>query len=234
MKTNVKKTRRGFTLVELLVVIVIIATLAGLASPMVIRQRKKADQTEAVSNAKNIGLALFEFDTDYGAFPGAATQTQVTANFPTSVINGTTGSSNGFFKQLFEAGVTQSEAMFYVKIPGSIKPDGKIDTNTDALKAGECGFAYITDGTEGMSSSGNPSRAVVCTPFATGENFLGDPFDKKAVILRIDNSATSVNIAVPAGNTTNSGPAIVGGTSLLATANPIWGATAPTVQAPLK
>ena len=64
MKTN-HKTRRGFTLVELLVVIVIIAALAGLTAPMVIRQRKKADQTEAVSNARQIGLALFEFENEY-------------------------------------------------------------------------------------------------------------------------------------------------------------------------
>ena len=68
MKTNVKRTRRGFTLVELLVVIVIIASLAGLTAPMVIRQRKKADQTEATSNARQIGLAMFEFETEYARF----------------------------------------------------------------------------------------------------------------------------------------------------------------------
>lgn len=67
MKTNVK-TRRGFTLVELLVVIVIIASLAGLTAPMVIRQRKKADQTEATNNARQIGLALLEFENDYGSY----------------------------------------------------------------------------------------------------------------------------------------------------------------------
>lgn len=234
MKTNVPTTRRGFTLVELLVVIVIIASLAGLTAPMVIRQRKKADQTEATSNARQIGIAMLEFDTDYGSFPGAATQVQVTQNFPTSVIKGAVGSSNGFFKQLFEAGLTQSEAMFYAKIPGSVKPDGNIQSDAEALKRGEVGFAYITDAAEGLSSAGNPARAVAVTPYATGENFLGDPFDKKAVILRIDNSVTSVNISVTAGSTTNSGPAIVGGQSLLAAANPIWGGGTPTVQAPLK
>ena len=67
MKTNVQTTRRGFTLVELLVVIVIIASLAGLTAPMVIRQRKKADQTEAVSNSRQIGIAMLEFDNDYGS-----------------------------------------------------------------------------------------------------------------------------------------------------------------------
>jgi prepilin-type N-terminal cleavage/methylation domain-containing protein len=232
MKTNVQTTRRGFTLVELLVVIVIIASLAGLTAPMVIRQRKKADQTEATSNARQIGIAMLEFDTDYGSFPGAATQVQVTANFPSSVIKGGTGNSNGYFKQLMEAGLTQSEAMFYAKVPRSIKPDGNISSNTEALKKGEVGFAYITDQLEGMSSAGNPARAIVAAPFDTGVNFLGDPFDKKAVILRIDNSVTSVNISVPAGATTNSGPAIVGGANLLASTNEIWGGTTPTVQAP--
>lgn len=46
--------------------IVVIAMLAGLTAPMVIRQRKKADQTEAVGNARQIGLVLLDFQYDYG------------------------------------------------------------------------------------------------------------------------------------------------------------------------
>lgn len=232
MKTNPTK-RRGFTLVELLVVIVIIASLAGLTAPMVIRQRKKADQTEATSNARQIGLAMFEFENDYGTYPDKDTLDQLTETFPDSVIKGAAGTdSNGYFKQLMQAGLTQSEQMFYAKAAGTIKPDGDISTDTQALAAGEVGFGYIKDGQDGMSSAGNPARAIVATPLvANGSNFDGDPFDKKAVILRIDNSVISANIRVGT-STDNSGPAIVGGKDLMSSANPIWGSRTPKMQAP--
>lgn len=235
MKTNVHN-KRGFTLVELLVVIVIIASLAGLTAPMVIRQRKKADQTEAVSNARQIGFAMLEFESDYGSYPDASTLTELTETFPTPQVTGTAGpSSNGYFKQLMHAGITESEQMFYAKAKGTRKPDGDISSNTEALAAGEVGFGYILDVSDGLSTAGNPARPFVATPLVPGSTTLfdGDPFDKKAVILRVDNSATSVNISVAAGGD-NSGPAIVGGASLLATTNPIWGSTVPTMAGPLE
>ncbi len=231
MKTN-QTNRRGFTLVELLVVIVIIASLAGLTAPMVIRQRKKADQTEAVSNARQIGLAMLEFETEYGTYPDAATQTDLNTTFTTAAITGDATGSNGYFRQLFQAGLTQSEQMFYAKIKGAKKPDGDISSNSEALAAGEVGFGYILDGTDGMSSAGNPARALIATPFTTTTEFDGDPFDKKAVILRIDNSVSSANIAVPADADDNSGPAVVGGSSLMAAENKVWGSTTPTAVLP--
>ena len=99
--------RRGFTLVELLVVIVIIAALAGLSAPMVIRQRKKADQTEAVSNARQVGLALFEFENEYGNYPDATTATAVTAATGSQLALGV-ADSNGLFRQLVAGNFTQS------------------------------------------------------------------------------------------------------------------------------
>ncbi len=235
MKTN-HQTGRGFTLVELLVVIVIIASLAGLTAPMVIRQRKKADQTEATSNARQVGLALFEFENEFGSFPGTSTLTELNqANGPyaSSVIKGAAGSnSNGYFKQLMQAGMTQSEAMFYVKTPLTQKPDGDISTDGEALKAGEAGFGYITNGPGvGMSASGNPSRPLIAAPLnAGGTAFNSEPFDRNAVILRIDNSASSVKIVPPAGST--EGPAFVGGQNMMVGTNPIWGSTTPTMNAP--
>ena len=52
MKMTKTKLAKGFTLVELLVVIAIIAALAALSTPVVLKQQKKAAAHEAVNNAK--------------------------------------------------------------------------------------------------------------------------------------------------------------------------------------
>ena len=188
--------RSGFTLVELLVVIVIIAALAGLTAPMVIRQRKKADQTEAVSNARQIGLALFEFETAYGSFPDNSTGTEVTANTGSALTFGGSA-SNDYFRQLIAAEISQSEAMFYAKTAFSKKPDNVFNTPQNALAAGEVGFGYIMNGNLAFSTAGNPSRPIVVAPlafpFQTGQFDL-DLYDSKAVVLRIDNSVQSIPV----------------------------------------
>src|SRR6478609_2497214 len=105
MKTKYTSMHRGFTLVELLVVIVIIAALAGLTAPMVIRQRKKADQTEAVSNARQIGLAMLDFENEYASYPDSSTATAVaTATGSNLPLSGST--ANDYFRQLIAGGFT--------------------------------------------------------------------------------------------------------------------------------
>ena len=59
MKMTKNKLAKGFTLVELLVVIAIIAALAALSTPVVLKQQKKAASTTAINNAKQIYLLLF-------------------------------------------------------------------------------------------------------------------------------------------------------------------------------
>ncbi len=231
MKTNVPTTRRGFTLVELLVVIVIIASLAGLTAPMVIRQRKKADQTQAVSNGKQIGLAMLEFDTDYGSYPGAATLTQLTAAGALPAIGAAGADSNGYFRQILQAGLTQSEEIFYCKAAGAVKPDNNI-TGALGLAANEVGFGYIANVNEGLSSSGNPARPLVIAPLTDGAVTLDpQPFDANLVALRCDYSCVSYKMVVAPGATV--GTVTVGGAALLDVANTIWGGVAPTVKAPL-
>ncbi|MGL4399646.1 MAG: type II secretion system protein [Luteolibacter sp.] len=218
MKTN-NRTRRGFTLVELLVVIVIIAALAGLTAPMVIRQRKKADQTEAVNNARQIGLALFEFETEYAKFPDSETAEAVAKATETTAASGDT--ANDRFRQLIRSGIAQSEAMFYAKTSFTKKPDNVYNTDQEALKEGEVGFGIITksDG-KGLSAAGNPSRPIIAAPFteALDGKFDSDFYDGKAVVLKLDNSVTSLNIVKTSGNV------LMNGKGLLATGDDtVWG-----------
>lgn len=60
---------RGFTLVELLVVIVIVATLAGLAFSLSARIRRSADASVTTSNLRQIGVALTTYTADNNRFP---------------------------------------------------------------------------------------------------------------------------------------------------------------------
>ncbi len=74
------KFRRGFTLVELLVVIAIIGVLVGLLLPAVQAAREAARRIKCGNNLRQLGLGLHNFESTFKAFPSSLRPTPVDAN----------------------------------------------------------------------------------------------------------------------------------------------------------
>lgn len=68
---NQYRSRTGFTLVELLVVIAIIGILIGMLLPAVQMVREAARRTTCSNSMRQIGLALFNYESAHKQFPSA-------------------------------------------------------------------------------------------------------------------------------------------------------------------
>lgn len=63
------KENRGFTLVELLIVVIILAVITGIAIPSYLALRNRARESATESEMRNIATALELAESDDGSYP---------------------------------------------------------------------------------------------------------------------------------------------------------------------
>ena len=86
MQTKVNKGRGGFTLVEIMIVVAIIALLAAIAVPSFLRARKRSQATATLETLRMVDAAKDQYAIENGKSPGI---TPSAADIAVYVKNGT-------------------------------------------------------------------------------------------------------------------------------------------------
>jgi len=189
-----KRTRchQGFSIIEMVVVILILAVLVGLAIPTAFRVQLKGVQMKDLNNGKQIylGLELFATDND-GRFPWADYDASIGGPSPTST---TVHNANAAFQNICPQ-YTPLRGTFIM--PQSVWTAGEANetaATAPLTQPGENAYAYVP----GLNSyNSNPSLPLIADAFSTtvgvytkikgakGSLWGG----KSALVVRVDGSA---------------------------------------------
>ena len=118
-RTNSRR-RRGFTLVELLLVLTILAILAGIVIPRIAGRTEEARKTAAKVEITHLVEALSMFEVDNGSFPKGADGLQSLMVRPREAQN----TWKGPYLQLNKAPLDPWGKPYVYVIPGRHNPTG--------------------------------------------------------------------------------------------------------------
>jgi len=83
-----RNKQKGFSLIELLIVVAIILIIAAIAIPNLLRSKMAANEASAVGSLRTINTSCVAYSTSYGTFPTALT------NLGPIAVNGTASSTS--------------------------------------------------------------------------------------------------------------------------------------------
>jgi prepilin-type N-terminal cleavage/methylation domain-containing protein len=196
------KKRPGFTLIEVLVVIAIIAILIGLLLPAVQKVREAANRMACSNNLKNLGLALCHYEVTNGQFPPGG----VEGPFPEAGV--TTPTRHGWGTFVLPFIEQQSLARLYQWDKGHSAPENQPVAVTQ-LKIFQCPSAaerdrfmtfgtWLTNGTRGACTD---YAALLGVSPVLAEIHLIDPVGLYEGVMPINRMVRSSEISDGTSNT---------------------------------
>ena len=132
---NRLRSRSGFTLVELLLVLVILATLAAIVVPKFSGRTEQARVTAAQTQISNFGVALDSFEVDNGYYPKGksglqdlVTQPRDAANWHGPYVKGEIPKDPWGNDYVYECPGKHNDKSYDIM---SMGPDGKVGGDDD-------------------------------------------------------------------------------------------------------
>lgn len=105
--------KKGFTLIELMIVIAIIAILAAILVPNFLRARAQGQYTQCQSNCKNIGTALEMYSTDNSGHYPTTGMSQLQGNYLKSIPTCASAGTSSVYTTGYTATVNPDSYSFY-------------------------------------------------------------------------------------------------------------------------
>jgi type IV pilus assembly protein PilA len=153
--------RKGFSLIELLIVVTIILIIAAIAIPNLMRSKIQANETAAVGALKALQESTILYSNSYGGFPHALSDLG-----PAASGSPATSASADLIDSVLAGGVKSGYRFTYA--PGTTDPSGNVLTysiTATPVSPGSTGQrSFFTDQSGTIRNTSNGTADSTSTP----------------------------------------------------------------------
>ncbi len=152
-----RKTQKGFSLIELLIVVAIILIIAAIAIPNLLRARISANEASAVSSLRTINTACITYNSTFGAYPAGLTNLG-----PVGAGNTPTSTSADLLDQVLgSAAAATTGKSGYLFTFATANNNATYTDNADAIAENQTGVRHFFTDQSGVIRANSTATATV-------------------------------------------------------------------------